>query len=56
MNQNDMDRYFWRRGHPWSGDYRRLTKGTAGPKLSNWAILIVIASSALTAITLLLLR
>jgi hypothetical protein len=22
MNQNDMDRYFWRTGHRWSGDWR----------------------------------
>ncbi len=22
MNENDMDRYFWRTGHRWSGDDR----------------------------------
>jgi len=22
MNQNDMDRYYWRTGHRWSGDSR----------------------------------
>jgi hypothetical protein len=24
MNQNDMDRYYWRTGHYWSGDRRAL--------------------------------
>jgi hypothetical protein len=24
MNQNDMDRYFWRTGQRWSGDDRRI--------------------------------
>ena len=24
MNQNDMDRYYWRTGHRWSGDRHAL--------------------------------
>jgi hypothetical protein len=24
MNENDMDRYYWRTGHRWSGDYLPL--------------------------------
>lgn len=26
MNQNDMDRYYWRTGQRWSGDHRPPTR------------------------------
>jgi hypothetical protein len=33
MNQNDMDRYFWRTGQKWSGD-SRAREELRGPRLS----------------------
>jgi hypothetical protein len=29
MNTNDMDRYYWRTGQRWSGDYRK----DSGPRV-----------------------
>jgi hypothetical protein len=46
MNQNDMDRYYWRRGYPWSGDSRSLReiRGEGRPVAhrTRWLLLIVL--------------
>jgi hypothetical protein len=55
MNQNDMDRYFWRTGHRWSGDHRRLDSGRNGWRLSKRPILLLAAAFDVTWVLLLLL-
>jgi hypothetical protein len=53
MNQNDMDRYYWRTGQRWSGDNRL---GVVRLRLSGRKILLLAAAFAVTEIALLLLR
>lgn len=43
MNQNDMDRYFWRTGQAWSGDQRRSWIPRAKSNGLSWGILFVLA-------------
>lgn len=41
MNQNDMDRYYWRTGQRWTGDYPRYKIKAAIPK---WTIVLLFLS------------
>jgi hypothetical protein len=56
MNQNDMDRYFWRTGQRWSGDDRPFKTQRAGRKSANRTILLLSAAIAVTVVMLFLLR
>jgi hypothetical protein len=51
MNDNDMDRYYWRTGQRWSGDDRHLPL-----KISKRAILLLYAAFAVTVAMLYLMR
>lgn len=53
MNQNDMDRYFWRTGQRWSGDDRARKTRTHDRKLANGTILLLFAAFAVTVLYLL---
>lgn len=53
MNQNDMNRYFWRTGQRWSGDVRALKTSKGGRSVTNRAILLLFAAFAATVIYLL---
>ena len=46
MNQNDMDRYYWRTGHRWSGDSRKEERFHL--KLSGWAWTVLAAGVVVT--------
>ena len=48
MNQNDMDRYFWRTGQHWSGDDRLFKRPRRGPELVSWVIVLLFAAFAPT--------
>jgi len=54
MNQNDMDRYYWRTGRKWGADERSEAE-LRGPvvKLTRWVVILVGASFVLTTIMLL---
>jgi hypothetical protein len=57
MNENDMDRYFWRTGQRWSGDDRRIKASRTGlTTLSNRMILFLVVGFALTVAALLFQR
>ena len=57
MNENDMDRYFWRTGQRWSGDDDLPFKmDRPERKRANRTILILSATFAVTFAILLLLR
>jgi hypothetical protein len=43
MNQNDMDRYFWRTGQAWSGDQRKSRTPPAKSNGLSRGILFVLA-------------
>jgi hypothetical protein len=51
MNDNDMDRYYWRTGLRWSGDDRHRPFS-----ISKRAILLLIAAFAATQALLFLMR
>jgi hypothetical protein len=54
MNQNDTDRYYWRTGHPWSGDCRWV-KWTR-PKFTSRTMHLLALTFALTTVALILYR
>jgi hypothetical protein len=55
MNENDMDRYYWRTGERWGGDERSESE-VRGPivKLRRWTILLMAASFVATTAALLI--
>ena len=52
MNQNDMDRYYWRTGQRWSGDHRPPAK----LRISGRAVALVAILLLVTLVGLILLR
>ena len=54
MNENDMDRYYWRTGHRWSGDSRPI-RWRMGPRVRG-GILFLFAAYVVTAAILFLMR
>jgi hypothetical protein len=54
MNENDMDRYYWRMGHRWSGDNGPL-RWRFGPRLRR-TLLFLFATYVVTAAILFLMR
>src|ERR1700722_9727442 len=56
MNQNDMDRYFWRTGHRWSGDFRSPSTRFPRAAMSRWAVLLLGASFLITVVVLIFSR
>jgi hypothetical protein len=56
MNQNDMDRYFWRTGQQWSGDGRPTPKSFRGSKTRGPAIIFLFLSFVATLVALFLQR
>ncbi|SPE32793.1 hypothetical protein SBA6_210046 [Candidatus Sulfopaludibacter sp. SbA6] len=56
MNQNGMDRYFWRTGQRWSGDDRPFKTHTAGRRRANRMLLFLYAALAVIVGLRLLLR
>ena len=56
MNENDIDRYFWRTGQRWSGDSRSTTRAVRGPRTHSRMIVVVGLSFIATVVGLLLLR
>lgn len=53
MNQNDMDRYFWRTGRRWSGDDRLRYGRTVGRRISKKMILLLLVAFIGTSVYLL---
>jgi hypothetical protein len=56
MNQNDMDRYFWRTGQRWSADDRPFKTNRAGRSLVNRTLVFLYAVLAVIVGLRLLLR
>jgi hypothetical protein len=56
MNQNDTDRYYWRTGQRWSGDYGPLRSQRTRPKLVVRTILLLGVAFAVTTVMLFLPR
>ena len=56
MNQNDLDRYYWRTGQRWCGDGRRPDARWRPRKTSTRAILFLFAALAVLAAMRLTLR
>jgi hypothetical protein len=56
MNQNDMDRYFWRTGQRWSADCNPFQTRRRGKHMSRAVILLLLASFATTAVMFILTR
>jgi hypothetical protein len=56
MNQNDLDRYFWRTGQRWSGDDRPRRKSSRRSKLHSREILFLCLVFIATLAGLVLLR
>jgi hypothetical protein len=54
MNENEMDRYFWRTGQRWSADYRPHT-WRLGPRVLR-ALFLLFAAYLVTAAILFLSR
>jgi hypothetical protein len=54
MNQNEMDRYYWRAGQRWSSDSYPFER--ARRKVASRAILFLLTAFALTTAMLLLQR
>ena len=54
MNQNDMDRYYWRTGQRWSGDSRPPNEPVA--KITGWTVILLGVSFLVTIAGLILLR
>ena len=55
MNENDMDRYFWRTGRRWSGD-NRPPESFRKSKAYGRVIVVVFVSFIVTLVGLVLLR
>ena len=49
MNQNDMERYYWRTGQRWSGDDRPFKMPRAGLKVAKGTIFLLYAVFVVTA-------
>jgi hypothetical protein len=56
MNQNDMERYFWRTGQRWNGDRQAFMKPSRRRKAVNETILFLFVALAVTTVLLLLIR
>jgi hypothetical protein len=56
MNENDMDRYFWRTGQRWSGDGRPVPRSFRGSATRGRAIIFLGISFVVTLVALVLLR
>jgi hypothetical protein len=56
MNENDMDRYFWRSGRRWSGDDRPESEFHRKSKVPGRAIVFVSLSFIATLVGLVLSR
>jgi len=56
MNENDMDRYFWRSGRRWSGDDRPESEFYRKSKVPGPAIVFVFLSFIATLVGLVLTR
>ena len=54
MNENDMDRYYWRTGHRWSGDSRPF-KWHFGRRVLR-TLLFLLAAYVVTGAILFLMR
>jgi hypothetical protein len=54
MNQNDMDRYFWRAGQRWSGDSRPTPKSFRGLKTGGRVVVFLFLSFVATLLALFL--
>jgi hypothetical protein len=57
MNQNNMDRYYWRTGQKWSGDSRSEDE-LSGPRMTfpRWTVVFLIAAFIGTSVALLMWR
>lgn len=56
MNQNDMDRRFWRTGHRWSGDSRPVNHHFPATLISGRTIILVCVVFIMTLVALVLVR
>jgi hypothetical protein len=56
MNENDMDRYRWRTGQPWSGDNRPASESYRRTKIGVRVMTFVGLSFLVTLVGLVLLR
>jgi hypothetical protein len=56
MNQNDMDRYFWRTGQRWSGDDRLVRRSSQGARLRSREVLFLGLAFIVTLVGLVVLR
>jgi hypothetical protein len=56
MNQNDMERYFWRTGQRWGAGGRGFQARWRPRKASNRAIFLLFAAFSVTVAMLLALR
>lgn len=56
MNQNDMDRYYWRTGQRWSADNRRVEKPGTRRIRGNRVLYLLYGALAIIAGLRLLLR
>jgi hypothetical protein len=56
MNQNDMDRRFWRTGHRWSGDSRPVNDHFPATQSGARTIVLVCVVFIMTLVALGLLR
>lgn len=56
MNENDMERYFWRTGQRWSGEYRSREQLIKGVKLPRKTVILLFLVFLVTSLLLLLLN
>jgi len=56
VNQNDMDRYYWRIGHRWSGDSPRDRRRAKPKTLATRTLIFLAAAFAVTQLALFLIR
>ena len=56
MNENDMDRYFWRTGLRWSGDNRPVPESFRKSTARDRVVVVLFLSFIVTLIGLVLLR
>jgi len=56
MNQNDMDRYFWRTGQRWSGDSRCRNELSGKVRLPRRTVFLILLSSLITLLMLLYMK
>jgi hypothetical protein len=52
MNQNDMDRYFWRTGQRWSGDSRSREEIVGRIRLPRRVVMLIYLSFVVTLLIL----